>query len=264
VTWPRLWILGFVSFATGCVPNEAADGKQAYAISTPSIQKWRPHSNTRVAATARLGAPESQDAADTEGSLTHPFVDNFTEESLSTHWQATGDNWKVEDGQLCGQRNRNHPVWLKHRLPRNARITFTARALSEFGDIKAEAWGDGKSYAKSNSYSDATSYLFILGGWKNQLHVLARFNEHDPNRLELATQRDATDPKRLPVIQNKKYQITIERSDGKTVTWRVNDQELFRFADPEPLFGDQHDRFGFNNWDTPVCFDDLTILPLPE
>ncbi|HEY5958582.1 MAG TPA: hypothetical protein VIV60_18605, partial [Polyangiaceae bacterium] len=146
----------------------------------------------------------------------------------------------------------------------NARIRFTARALSEFGDIKVEAWGDGKSYAKGNSYTDATSYIFIFGGWKNQFHVLARNNEHDTNRLELVINRDASDPKRLPVIQNKKYEMTIERNDGKTVSFRVDDQELFRFADPEPLSGEQHDRFGFNNWDTPVCFDDLTITPLSE
>ena len=51
---------------------------------------------------------------------------------------------------------RNHPLWLRHRLPRNARIQVEAEAKSDDGDIKLEAWGDGHAAATGPSYTDAT------------------------------------------------------------------------------------------------------------
>ena len=32
---------------------------------------------------------------------------------------------------------------------------------------------------------------------------------------------------------------------------------MFKFTDPEPLSGPGHDHFGFNDWEVPVCFDNV-------
>ena len=37
---------------------------------------------------------------------------------------------------------------------------------------------------------------------------------------------------------------------------------MFRLVDPEPLRGEGHEYFAFNDWETPVCFDNLVIHPL--
>jgi hypothetical protein len=32
--------------------------------------------------------------------------------------------------------------------------------------------------------------------------------------------------------------------------------------DPNPLTGEGHEHFGFNDWQVAACFDNLTITPL--
>jgi hypothetical protein len=196
--------------------------------------------------------------------LTAAFQDDFSRPELGPDWHSTSPRWKSEGGKLCVSDARNHPLWLKRRLPSNARIEFSATSYSDDGDIKVEIWGDGRSAASGASYNDATGYLTIFGGWKNKFHVLARLDEHAPKRPEIKIVPDGDDPRGRPVENGVEYTFKIERADGKTVRWLVDDIELFAFSDPAPLVGAGHDHFGFNNWQVKVCFDNLKILPLPS
>jgi hypothetical protein len=192
------------------------------------------------------------------------FRDRFARAELGPAWRATSHVWKISGGRLCGQGAKNHPVWLARRLPRNARIEFDATSLSSKGDLKAEFWGDGESAATDTSYSDATSYLTIYGGWRNRFHVLARRDEHASDRLEVAVDSGGNDWRAQPAQANRAYHFKVERNDGKTVQWLVDDIEIHVFADPDPLAGPGHEHFGFNDWEVPVCFDNLVITPLPN
>ena len=111
----------------------------------------------------------------------------------------------------------NHGVWLKRVLPVNARIEFDATSQSTDGDLKAEYWGDGRSFATALSYTNATSYLTIFGGWHNKFHVLARINEHGNDRKEITVDTDSDDPREKPVMAGQIYHFKVERTDGKTV-----------------------------------------------
>src|SRR5258707_3905533 len=83
----------------------------------------------------------------------------------SSEWVSTVPGiWRIENGRLCGDHAHNHGIWLKRVLPVNARIEFDATSTSPDGDLKAEVWGDGRSYATALSYTNATSYLTIFGG----------------------------------------------------------------------------------------------------
>ncbi len=144
----------------------------------------------------------------------------------------------------------------------NARIEFDAIAYTSDGDLKAEVWGDGKSAAKGTSYNDATSYLTILGGWKNKLHVLARLDEHKGDRKVIQVDETADDERQRAVMKGQTYHFKIERTDGKTIRWFVDDVEYFSWTDPAPLVGEGHDHFGFNEWEAKVCFDNVKVTPL--
>ena len=61
----------------------------------------------------------------------------------------------MEAGRLCGEHAKNHGIWLKRVLPMNARIEFDAISQSPDCDLKAEVWGDGRSYATQISYTNA-------------------------------------------------------------------------------------------------------------
>lgn len=194
--------------------------------------------------------------------ITAPFEDGFDRAELGADWSALGPAWKIQSGKLCARGARNKGVWLLRKIPVNARIEFEAYAESPEGDLKAELWGDGVSGATGQSYTNATSYLTILGGWKNTKQVLARLDEHGDNRLEIDIDKNSDDERARPVAPGQPYHFKIERADGKTVTWSVNGAEYFDFIDPEPLAGPGHEHVGFNNWEVPVCFDNLKVTPL--
>lgn len=187
----------------------------------------------------------------------------LTPSNLGPNWIPAKTNaWRVENGKLCGQGAKNHPVWLNRVLPVNARIEFDATSLSDEGDLKVEVWGDGRSYATSTSYTNATSYLAILGGWKNTSHVLARINEHGTDRKEIKVDKESDDPRQRPVQKGQVYHFKIERTDGKTIRWFVDGLEYLKWDDPQPLVGQGHDHIGFNEWDVKVCFDNVKVTPL--
>jgi hypothetical protein len=194
--------------------------------------------------------------------ITTPFEDTFDRAELGPDWFALSPAWKITAGRMCVRGARNRGIWLARKLPVNARIEFDAFADAADGDLKVEAWGDGVSGATGTSYSNATSYLLILGGWKNSKHVLARLDEHGEDRLEIDVEPGADDERARPVEVGQPYRFKIEREDGKTVSWAVNGVDYFELLDPDPLAGPGHEHLGFNDWDAPVCFDNLKVTPL--
>jgi hypothetical protein len=194
--------------------------------------------------------------------ITAPFDDAFDRTELGPDWNALGPAWKIQGGKLCARGAHNKGIWLVRKIPVNARIEFEAYAESAEGDLKAELWGDGVSGATGTSYTNATSYLTILGGWKNTKQVLARLDEHGDDRLEIDVDKNSDDERARPVSVGQPYHFKIERTDGKTISWSVNGAEYFDFVDPAPLSGPGHEYVGFNNWEVPVCFDNLKVTPL--
>lgn len=182
---------------------------------------------------------------------------------LGPNWSTSRPTaWRVENGRLCGEGAHNRGVWLNKVLPVNARIEFDAIATTDQGDLKAEVWGDGHSYATSTSYTNATSYLTILGGWKNTIHALARLNEHGTDRKEIHVDKDSDDPRQRAIVKGQVYRFKIERTDGITVRFSVDGLEYLSFKDPAPLGGFGHDHLGFNEWEAKTCYDNVKVTPL--
>jgi hypothetical protein len=179
------------------------------------------------------------------------FRDAFERADLGSEWNVTGGSYAIREGKLRVKGARNKPMWLRRTLPHDVRVTFDVRSESSEGDIKVELFGDGVSKAETTSYT-ATSYVVVFGGWGNTLNVLARMNEHGDDR--------AVGPS-YKVVQGKTYHMKIERR-GATITAWVDDHELAKLTDPNPLTGPGHDHFAFNNWQSELWFDNLRIDPL--
>jgi hypothetical protein len=254
----------------GCVPPGSA-GEQDAGKGNPASRETPAASARPVAASPdvmktpfeddfeRSGAPAPAAAGDASGDSA-PFLGN----EVGPDWMTTAPNiWHIEAGRLCAEHARNHGVWLKRTLPVNARIEFDAVSNSPDGDLKAEYWGDGRSYATSLSYTNATSYLTIFGGWHNKYHVLARLNEHGNDRQEITVTPDSDDPREKPAMAGQSYHFKVERADGKTIKWWIDGNEMVSWTDPAPLMGVGHDHFGFNDWDVKLCFDNVKVVPLP-
>ncbi len=258
--------LALLAVGAACVPSGTAGPQDAGAAAAQGTAHPAPTAVT-FASPDLLKAPF-------EDSFDHPAAPPAATDAApgtpaalpdpGPDWVATSPGiWHVEKGRLCGERAQNHGIWLKRALPVNARIEFDAVSQSPDGDLKAEYWGDGRSYATALSYTNATSYLTIFGGWHNKFHVLARINEHGGDRKEIAVDPSSDDPREKPVVAGQSYHFKVERNDGKTVRWWVDGNEMLTYTDTGPLGGVGHDHFGFNDWDVKVCFDNVRIVPLP-
>ncbi len=239
-------------------PNPAANRElppSSDVMKTPFEDDFSRPGSPPLVATA---APESG-----AGSLVDGGAQTGAEPNAADWFATQPGIWHIEGGKLCGEHGKNHGIWLKRVLPVNARIEFDAVAQSPDGDLKAEYWGDGRSFATSLSYTNATSYLTIFGGWHNKFHVLARLNEHGADRKEITTDPNSDDIREKPVNAGQIYHFKVERTDGKTVKWYINGDEMLTFPDGAPLSGPGHDHFGFNDWDLKVCFDNVKVVPLP-
>ena len=265
--------LVILAAGAACVPSGSA-GPQDAGVST----------NAPSRPTAPTAAVPPTPPADV---MKAPFDDEFDRPSASPEAGPTADagdasraasvetdvtpdwttsspgSWHVEQGKLCGEHAANHGIWLKRVLPVNARIEFDAVSHSPDGDLKAEFWGDGHSHATARSYTNATSYLTIFGGWHNQFHVLARLDEHGLDRKEIKVDPASDDPREKAITQGQSYHFKVERTDGHTIKWWVDNNEMLTWNDPAPLWGNGHDHFGFNDWDVKVCFDNVKVVPLP-
>lgn len=286
----RVWsllVLAACIPAGNSVPSEAGPGTSPTPVSTirPSIgvmpmafeDNFERAPTPMPSATVILptplvfagdgGVPSGPDAARgdaTPGAAPTASIAIAPPDDLGPNWrQAQTNVWHIENGRLCGKNAHNHGVWLQRVLPVNARIEFDAISDSPDGDLKAEVWGDGQSAATGQSYTDATSYLTIFGGWHNKYHVLARINEHGSDRQEILIDPKSDDPRERPAVKGQSYHFKIERTDGRTVRWFVDGIEWLKYADAEPLVGFGHDHFGFNDWEVKVCFDNVKVTPLP-
>jgi hypothetical protein len=259
----RLAALALLLVACSCVPAERRPDQRGAPNRPQSIGATRP-TLAPINVTGEPPAVEANDGPEPLAVLQAPFKDEFERNVVGDDYFATGDQYHIDRGRLCVKGARNHPLWLRHRLPLNARIQVEAEPGSDDGDIKLEAWGDGHAAATRISYTDATSYLAIFGGWKNHYHVLARMDEHAADRPEVVIEPGSDDPRQQPVLAGHHYRLKLERTDGRAVRIWVDDVEMLSFTDPQPLNGGGHDHFAFNDWETPVCFDHLVVEPLPS
>jgi hypothetical protein len=184
--------------------------------------------------------------------ITEPFSDTFERQEVGEQYSNTGGPYAIQDGKLRVKGAYNHPLWLRSALPRDAVIEVDVTSKTPDGDIKLEAWGDGQSHATSKGAYLATSYVFIFGGWNNQISALCRMDEHAADREER---------KDVKVEPGRTYHWKIKRK-GNKVEWFIDGEPFLSMDDPAPLEGSRHRYLGFNNWQSEVLFDNLKITPL--
>jgi hypothetical protein len=184
-----------------------------------------------------------------------PFEDHFTGTSLGPDWLATDPSVAhVENGAVTLRGGHNHPVWLRRPLPDAVAVDFDCWSDSQEGDLKIELFGDGSSFHTGELHAayNATGYVFIMGGWNNTASVIARQAEHSEDR---AIRQD------VPVQPGRRYHWHITRQGG-ALHWQVDGKPFLDFQDNAPLSGPGHQFFAFSDWEAPVHFANLKIVPL--
>lgn len=168
------------------------------------------------------------------------FSDAFERSDLGEGWLNRSGRWKIRDGRVFGQNDRNEGLWLVEPLPARIRVEFDARAESPEGDLKVEVFNTEQRHQ--------TGYVVIMGGWRNTVSIIARLDEHGDDRLE----------SELRVEQGRAYRMAIVRTDN-VLRWYVDGKLALQYRDEEPIRGRY---FAFNDWAAPVSFDNLKIFQL--
>lgn len=189
--------------------------------------------------------------------ITSEWSDDFQRTSIGGNYYKTGGGHKLVDGTLSTKGSRNHPLWLRKKLPRDVVIEFDAWSNSPEGDIKVELFGDGVSYDPNGGQYTATGYVLIMGGWGNAKSMIARGNEHGKQLVEKRLKR----ADKVKVGQRYRWRI---RREGNDITWWVDDMEApyMTYKDSHPFQGKGHEYFGFNNWESDSYFDNLIVRAL--
>lgn len=221
-----------------------------------TLRRWAPAIGVAAFALALMGGvtldgrpvgPSTGGELVYENTFEGPLGPEWVQSEPDLGWKA--GTWKIEDGRLVAKDIHNAALWLKTPLPEKVRIEFVARALSDEGDVKAEAFGDGRTHQ--------SGYIFINGGWKNTVNAIARLDEHGEDRKD--DRRCASRGGKSRCVEpDVDYDWVIERTDGE-VRWYLNGTLFLTWDDDHPLPG-RH--FAFNNWEAPVQFDDLRIYDL--
>jgi hypothetical protein len=183
------------------------------------------------------------------------WTDNFERDGVGgNYYTKKREAFTVANGALSAKGAKNHPLWLRRKLPRDVRIEFDCWSTDPRGDIKVEVFGDGRSYDPDGGAYLATAYMVIFGGWSNSKSMIARLDEHGKDMKE---RRD------VKVVANQRYHWKIERK-GKWLRWYIDDmvKPFLEYEDARPLEGAGHEYFAINNWETDTWFDDLVITPL--
>jgi hypothetical protein len=202
-------------------------------------------------------APVMKKAPPAGPPITAPFTDDFNRAEIGPDWHNTADPpsaYKIVDGALVVAGAYNHPLWLNRRIPRDATIEFDCWSESPAGDLKVEAWGDGRSHSidRVGQYT-STSYNFVFGGWNNQISTLARLHEHGGDRLARSD---------VKVVKGQRYHWTIKRDNGH-IEWLIDGKPFFTLDDNVPLDGENHGFFAVTDWEAELHFDNLKITPKP-
>lgn len=202
--------------------------------------------------------------ANTDPDLKEVFRDGFERGDLGDDWRSTSYGaYYVKNGKLCTSRPRNHPAWLKRRLPTNVRVEFDAQPTSANADVKAEIFGDGCAFDQLGGDYTSTGYVAVLGAHNDTEHWLVRLFEHGSDAKKTTLMPSGgTSIANSKLVTNVTYKVELSRTDGKTLQLVVDGVPVHSFEDAQPLLGAGHDHFGFNGWEPPVCFDNLVITPL--
>jgi hypothetical protein len=238
-----------------------------------------------------------------------PFRDSFDRKSLGNDYWSNGGLWRIVPdpsrdggGQLYSPGVGNNPLWLKARLPDDVRIEFDVRSDAPDGDVKWEAFGDGRTHS--------TGYIFIFGGWHNRESRIAKLDEHALTEPEMRAQlaqlarpyplrgpggleglveavaqawqgfraRASLETLEKGAFYKVDTPVAVKRTDtrvdrgrtyhvtvtrkGPLIRWENDGVLVLELHDPAPLSGSGHDRFGFSSWQNDTYFDNLKIEPL--
>ena len=182
--------------------------------------------------------------------------DDFQRDEIGPKWQTNHAGWSIVKGWVHSDAARNEGLYLSAELPSDVFIEFDARSepkpgVKTFpGDIKCDVFCEKPARQTCHkNHLCSTGYTIINGGWKNELDIIARRDEHGDDRKHRST--TASSKVKPSVV----YHWAIARIDSKVYWFRDGELQM-TYEDDDAIRGGF---FGFNNWEANVYFDNFRV-----
>lgn len=159
--------------------------------------------------------------------------DDFSNPDVESRWNVVGGTWEIRNGELRLYGGEPQLLILKQGVAGDVRLEFECRQESAYlNDVSCFMSAMPSENVKETAYS---GYEFKYGGYDNSMNLLVRGDR----RLwsEAAS----------PLVRGKRYKVRAERI-GSRLRLVVNNTEVFRVHDADPLSGAARTAVGFFGW----------------
>ena len=179
------------------------------------------------------------------GLIWHTVLDDdFSDPDVLSRWDVVGGTWDVKDGELRINGGEPQLLILKKDVPGDVRIEYECRQESAYiNDMSCFMSARRSKSSKEIAYS---GYEFKFGGYDNSMNLLVRGDRRLWSEVS------------SPIERGKTYRIRAERI-GSRLRLVVNNREIFRVHDPDPLTGGDRTAVGLFGWIADTRFKRITI-----
>ena len=160
--------------------------------------------------------------------------ENFTDlDAMLSRWEVIGGHYEFREGELKLYGGEPQFLLLKRDIPGDVRIEFECSVESVYlNDVGCFA---GAVRSENRKEIPSSGYEFKYGSYENSMNVLMRSN-----------QKIWSEPA-SPLVRGEKYRVLAERI-GPRLRMVVNNQEIFKVVDNDPLSGPDRTAVGIVGW----------------
>lgn len=162
------------------------------------------------------------------------FADDFERAGLGSFWTVASGSWRIVNGKLEAH-GANGLLWLDQPLPRDIAVEVD---VSGPYDLNVGIAGDGHA---------ALGYTFDFGGWLNTRTALVAGHQIVAESADWTIEH----PERT-------YRLRIERRGPVIHCW-IDGRPVFTYSGARSSDPSGFDRLYFQNWASPIRFDNLRV-----
>ncbi len=184
-----------------------------------------------------------------DGVIWHLVVDEtFTDhDAVLSRWEVIGGQYEFREGELRLYGGEPQFLLLKRDLPGDVRIEFECSIESLYlNDVGCFA---GAVRAENRKEIPSSGYEFKYGSYDNSMNVLMRSNQ------KIWSQPAS------PLARGEKYHVLAERV-GSRLRMVVNNEEIFKVVDRDPLSGPDRTAVGIVGWMADMRYSRIRIYSL--
>ena len=182
------------------------------------------------------------------GTIWNLVIDeDFTQPDFTARWEVIGGQYELKPGELKITGGDPQVLLLKKDVPGDVRIEFECSQDSVYlNDISCFM---SATCSENGRDVPPSGYEFKFGGYDNSQNLLLRTDQ------KMATQSVS------PISRGKKYKVRAERV-GSKMRLSVNNEEIFRVTDRDPLSGADRGAVGVHGWMAETRYTRIRVYQL--